>query len=157
MTSVWKADEILPGLFLGQSRDGENYHELKKRNVTHILPVMDFYLRPFSTRDFKYKEVTARDCETENLKPKFEECHAFIDEGRSTGSVLVHCGAGISRSPTIVISYVMKKEGMTLEQAFNFVRKARNFIDPNDGFMDQLKSYEKELFAGNTNRNEKGE
>ena len=50
----------------------------------------------------------------------------------------MHCFGGISRSATIVIAYMMKKEMMNLEEAFNYVKERRDIINPNDGFIKKL-------------------
>ncbi len=42
---------------------------------------------------------------------------SFIDRRRDLGPVLVHCGAGASRSPTIVAGYLITRMGMTLPEA----------------------------------------
>jgi len=55
------------------------------------------------------------------------------------GCVLVHCMAGISRSSTIVIAYLIVRRGWSFEKAYEHVRTARPTIRPNDGFMQQLK------------------
>ena len=60
--------------------------------------------------------------------------NAFLEGGR----VLVHCHAGISRSATTVISYLMKEHGMALNPATQLVRSRRWFINPNPGFVKQL-------------------
>lgn len=53
----------------------------------------------------------------------------------------------MSRSATIVVSYIMKKfPEMTTEKALKFVKNKRPIVSPNDGFLRQLKSYEKILF-----------
>ena len=52
--------------------------------------------------------------------------------------MLVHCYAGISRSATIVISYLMKEHGMSLQAATQLTRSKRWFINPNPGFVKQL-------------------
>lgn len=57
----------------------------------------------------------------------------------------VHCFAGVSRSATIVISFLMKKFEWSLNQALTFTKKRRRYIDPNPGFMRQLRKYEREL------------
>lgn len=56
--------------------------------------------------------------------------------------VLVNCFAGVSRSSTIVIAYIMYKYKLTLEEAYQFVKSKRYIINPNPGFIHQLKSLE---------------
>jgi len=42
--------------------------------------------------------------------------------------------------------YIMKLFGMTLEDAFEFVKSHRDATDPNDGFLEQLKNFEENNF-----------
>ena len=49
-------------------------------------------------------------------------------------TVLVHCFAGVSRSTTIVLAYMMQELGFTLADSLLHVKKQRYFINPNDGF-----------------------
>lgn len=60
---------------------------------------------------------------------------------RIGGRVLVHCVAGVSRSATMVVGYLMHSTGASLNEAMRFVRK-RRFIEPNEGFMMQLAELE---------------
>jgi len=46
----------------------------------------------------------------------------------------VHCAAGVSRSASIVIAYLMKINHWTFENAYSFVKSKRKIIDPNFGF-----------------------
>lgn len=64
--------------------------------------------------------------------------------------MLVHCVAGVSRSATLVIAYLMKFEYMSLRQAFYHVKAVRPIIRPNPGFWRQLIEYEVKLFGRNT-------
>ena len=67
-----------------------------------------------------------------------------IDEGRrKEKGVLVHCQAGISRSATIVIAYLMKHERLTLNDAYKLVKEKRPVISPNLNFMGSLLKFEK--------------
>lgn len=76
----------------------------------------------------------------------FEEASNFIDEARKNDcNILIHCNAGISRSPTIAIAYLMKYERLYLQDAYNFVKRCRPQISPNLNFMGQLVSYENKL------------
>ena len=61
--------------------------------------------------------------------------------------MLVHCNAGVSRSATLVIAYIMKYEGKKFKESFLQVQSARYFIAPNEGFIAQLLQFEKELEA----------
>lgn len=65
----------------------------------------------------------------------------------SVAKVLVHCAAGVSRSTTAVVAYLMKTEGLDVEAALRQVRAKRPFVDPNEGFMAQLALY-KEMGCG---------
>lgn len=72
----------------------------------------------------------------------------LTDEARETGGrVLVHCQAGVSRSPTIVIAYLMKHTRMTMVDSYKFVKSRRLIISPNLNFMGQLVEWETALQA----------
>ena len=58
---------------------------------------------------------------------------------------MVHCHAGVSRSATCVIAYLMQERDMDFDQAFGFASKKRPVIFPNMGFQKQLREFEKLL------------
>lgn len=66
---------------------------------------------------------------------------------RTGGKILVHCEAGISRSPTICMAYLMKTKKLCLEEAFDYIKQRRSLISPNFGFMGQLLQYESEILS----------
>ena len=68
------------------------------------------------------------------------------DEARENGvGVLVHCLAGISRSVTITVAYLMYKEKLSLEDAYEYVRVKKANIAPNFNFMGQLQDFQQQL------------
>jgi hypothetical protein len=58
---------------------------------------------------------------------------------------MVHCLAGVSRSVSLVLAYLVKHCGMAYRQAYDLVKARRKIIHPNDGFIEQLKRFEREL------------
>ena len=64
----------------------------------------------------------------------------FIERARMTGgNTLVHCHAGISRSVSMVIYYMMKKYKYSYEEALSNIRMKRPIANPNPNFARQLK------------------
>ena len=49
--------------------------------------------------------------------------------------ILFHCYAGISRSATLAIAYLVHTNNISLQDAINLVKSKRNIIQPNNGFM----------------------
>jgi protein-tyrosine phosphatase len=65
----------------------------------------------------------------------------FIHKFRQLTNVYVHCYAGVSRSVTIVVAYLMNCCKWNLKTALAFVQTKRIVAKPNDGFIEQLKKY----------------
>lgn len=87
-----------------------------------------------------YFEYDIDDNFNSKLFPVIEICYEFIDSNLNLGNnVLVHCFAGISRSVSFVIYYLMKKKKITFEHAFNIVKSKRPESMPNSNFQRQLR------------------
>ncbi|KNC49011.1 dual specificity protein phosphatase 19 [Thecamonas trahens ATCC 50062] len=66
---------------------------------------------------------------------------AALDAGRP---VLVHCNAGVSRSATAVLAYLIVERGMSYDEAMAMVRAARPASKPNAGFDAALRALDRE-------------
>jgi len=62
-------------------------------------------------------------------------------------NVLIHCAQGRSRSPSIVIGYLMRSKGLSFEAAFEQVKEARDYLQINRGFLRQLRDFETSLLS----------
>ncbi|CAD8075130.1 unnamed protein product [Paramecium sonneborni] len=136
------------GLYLGNLDSAGNGYLLNHYKICSILAAM-------STQEYIYDGnissmfIRVDDADFVNLSQFFQQAFDFIDYHRQFTNVLVHCYAGISRSATIVIAYLMKTFKMSLIQAFKYVQTQRPIINPNPGFMKQLQSFEAQIFCFN--------
>ena len=142
--SANKISMIIPNLYISNEYFSSRKQELASLNICRIVNVTEKCPNYFPD-DFQYLRVPVRDQIGAEINRHFYTASAFIDAGLKEGGVLVHCSAGISRSPTIVASYLMIKYGITSEQALNVLRIHRDIVDVNFGFACSLMMFEKEL------------
>jgi len=65
---------------------------------------------------------------------------------KTNNEILISCSnAGVSRSATVVLGFLMFKYNLSLEDALIIVKKARPCVKPNEGFLQQLRDNEKQL------------
>jgi protein-tyrosine phosphatase len=69
----------------------------------------------------------------------------MTDMRKEKRNILIHCAAGISRSSTFTIAYLMKDREMPFHKALDYVKERRRWINPNSGFRRQLIDYNQEL------------
>ena len=77
----------------------------------------------------------AEDHESFELDRYFDSGTNFIYNNLKTTNVLVHCYAGVSRSASLVLAFLMKHHKLSLKDAFRKVKSVRTQIDPNEGFI----------------------
>jgi dual specificity phosphatase 10 len=74
----------------------------------------------------------------------FDRAADFIAEVLQQTNLMVHCLAGVSRSVSLVIAFLIKHRAMTYQEAYGLVKAKRRIIHPNDGFISQLKAFEQQ-------------
>lgn len=133
---------ILPGLYIGGIDCVRNVKKIEALKISYILSVLDeeHELQPISTLTH-YKRLIITDDPKSDLLSSFPTCIAFIEEGRTTGNVLVYSNAGVSRSSTIIMSYIMASEKLDCPKAFRLLKTAYKKACPNEGFQKQLKLF----------------
>lgn len=57
------------------------------------------------------------------------------------GRVLVHCGAGLSRSPAVCAAYLRRYAGMSAGQALGLLARRRPGADPWDGYLKEIDAW----------------
>eukprot|EP00998_Keelungia_sp_KM082_P007356 NODE_3556_length_878_cov_54.745672_g3534_i0.p1 GENE.NODE_3556_length_878_cov_54.745672_g3534_i0~~NODE_3556_length_878_cov_54.745672_g3534_i0.p1 ORF type:complete len:206 (+),score=2.63 NODE_3556_length_878_cov_54.745672_g3534_i0:120-737(+) len=136
------ATEIVPQhLFLGTSSDAENVPLLRANNITYILNTAKECQLSLPS-EFRILQFPLEDNSDAPIATYFDQAFNFIEEARHAGvGVLVHCRRGISRSAAITIAYLMRRDGFRFDLAFEFVKRKREVINPNLGFVLALEQY----------------
>ena len=132
-------NQITENIYLGNMDAAFDIKKLKKLGIRKILTVMSAFGNHFPENAFIHKTIEVDDDYNTNLIQYFKECLLFID---GYDKVFVHCAAGMSRSPTIVIAYLMWKKKLFLNDAIKFVKNKRPEISPNLNFMKQLQIFQ---------------
>lgn len=85
----------------------------------------------------------ASDTPDQNISQYFPVCNDFIHAARlRNGNVLIHCLAGMSRSVTVAVAYIMSVTQLSWKEALKVVRTGRSVANPNLGFQVQLQEFE---------------
>jgi protein-tyrosine phosphatase len=140
-----KASKITDEIYQGNFESAKNKEYLLTLGITHILVAGK--LEKCHPHDFVYRTYDIDDLYTENIMKYFEDGYKFIDECIIKGGrILIHCAAGISRSSTFTLCYLMKKHLLTYDEAYKILKKGRSIAFPNPGFQMQLCDwYDKEV------------
>lgn len=132
-------------LYLGDLFDANNRVNIKNKGITSIICVAEGLkiIKP-EVNVYTFNIQDNYECD---ISLYFDEIGSIIQKEKT---VLVNCMAGISRSSTIVIAYLMKYYNLNLREAFLYVRDRRHLICPNKSFMNYLIDYEYKLFGKNS-------
>ncbi|KAM6056207.1 dual specificity protein phosphatase 1 isoform 1-T1 [Chlamydotis macqueenii] len=141
--------EILPFLYLGSAYHASRKDMLDALGITALINVSANCPNHFEGH-YRYKSIPVEDNHKADISSWFNEAIDFIDSVKNDGGrVFVHCQAGISRSATICLAYLMRTNRVKLDEAFEFVKQRRSIISPNFSFMGQLLQFESQVLAPN--------
>uniref|UniRef100_A0A3Q3FAV9 Dual specificity phosphatase 19a n=1 Tax=Labrus bergylta TaxID=56723 RepID=A0A3Q3FAV9_9LABR len=122
---------VKPFLLLGSQDAAHDFSTLRKHKVSHILNVA-FGVENVFPDLFIYRTVSIMD---------HPDADILLHMKTAKGVVLVHCNAGVSRAPAVVIGCLMSCEGLSFDAALSLVKSARPASSPNPGFLEQLRKY----------------
>ncbi|KAG2433478.1 hypothetical protein HYH02_012596 [Chlamydomonas schloesseri] len=130
---------VIPGsLYLGSYDTASRSELLRAMGITHILNTWPSNPALFKN-SFTYHTVTSTPVD-------FQECHNFLDTVlNKEQKVLVYCMTGVSRSPSVVIAYLMKKRGWRLAESYKWVKDKRQTINIKEEDVKRLQEYEVQL------------
>jgi atypical dual specificity phosphatase len=134
--------QIFPNLWITCGGSAREFDFLRENEITHILNCAE-------EEPMRYpKYVTAIHIPmTDDEDPL---AYNQIIQGaqilavwmNADANTIVHCKAGISRSVTVVLAWLIIYKNYTYKDAFKFLQTKRNFIYPNDFYRKLLKDLE---------------
>lgn len=133
-------DQIEHNLWLGSYPSNQHLPLLRKNSIKSILTIDVLPLKQPLFSEFACKFIYMLDEQNENILDSLDEAIDFINKQLLLGGVYVHCTAGISRSATIIIAFLMQKHRYIYDEAIAVVLKTRN-VSPNIGFVTQLRLF----------------
>lgn len=119
--------EVNPQLFIGKAKLATNpdvLHELGIASIVKLYEAPPIWPSGFTLLDTPFEDGTDVASEV------FQRTDQFIGEQIAAGNrVAVVCGAGISRSATVILSYLVSA-GMPLHDAYLLLRSKHTYIEP---------------------------
>ena len=75
--------------------------------------------KPEFISDANFLRIPVNDGHAAKILPFFDVAYRFIEKCRKANcNVLIHCLAGISRSPTLAIAYLMRYKNLKSDDAY---------------------------------------
>ena len=130
--------EVLPNIFVGNSLDALSKRELQDVGVELIICAARDH--PCEFRDsLDYLEFPLLDDETDNVLLYIDSAYQHIKQVK--GKVLIHCVQGVSRSVAIITGFLMKRDRLTFDEAYEIIVHAYPEARIADNFAQQLRDY----------------
>ncbi|KAA8533226.1 hypothetical protein F0562_033241 [Nyssa sinensis] len=149
-----ECSRIADHIYLGSDAVAKNREILRDNGITHVLNCVGFVCPEYFNNDLVYKTLWLQDSPSEDITSILYDVFDYFEDVREQdGRVLVHCCQGVSRSTSLVIAYLMWREGQSFEDAFQYVKAARGVTNPNMGFACQLLQCQKRVHAVPTSPN----
>ncbi|XP_004379003.1 dual specificity protein phosphatase 18 [Trichechus manatus latirostris] len=148
--SVSGLSQVTSSLYISSGAAANNKLMLSTHQITTVINVS---MGVVNTRykDIQYMHVPVADSPISRLCDFFDPIADHIHSVEmKQGRTLLHCTAGVSRSATLCLAYLMKYHAMSLLDAHTWTKSCRPIIRPNSGFWEQLIHYEFQLFGKNT-------
>ncbi|XP_043724719.1 protein-tyrosine-phosphatase MKP1-like [Telopea speciosissima] len=143
-----ECSRIADHIYLGSDAVARNREILRQNGITHVLNCVGFVSPEYFKNDLIYKTLWLQDSPSEDITSILYDVFDYFEDVREQGGrVLVHCCQGVSRSTSLVIAYLMWRDGQSFEDAFQFVKAARGITNPNMGFACQLLQCQKRVHA----------
>jgi protein-tyrosine phosphatase len=138
--------EIIPGIYLGNAYNANNFAILSKLNIKVIVNVSTEFNNTYEKdTDIKYIQIPIRDDADHHLnKHSIKQVFEFLDlyaPYDENNAVLFHCYMGSSRSASITLAYLIHHYKYNFTDALSLVKERRNIVNINVNFLNDIRNY----------------
>jgi len=145
--------EINEQIWIGSYADSNNKQFLNERRIKYILCCGEEFIKPIDMDTWYRIPVVDNKADDKTLE-QFMEGAAKLDEWTKEGHrVMVHCMAGVSRSVSVVITYLIMYKGWSLELALTHIGLRRPAANPHPLYMSILKDLKPTFYKAAILRN----
>ena len=131
MTQVWER------LFIGGLADAEELADDNPFGITAVVSLSEIPVE-CKREGVSYLHIPVED-ESPVPVRQFDRILDALTENIRWGIVLLHCGVGVSRAPSLAATYMDACGYMGIDVALNQIRKLRPFISPSTVLVSSLK------------------
>lgn len=128
---------VEPGFYFGSQDPAVNIDILRSNDIRHVISIgvnLDVKFKGIN-----YHFINLMDLPETNISEALKACLTIIRDSQSE-NVFLHCNAGVSRSASVAIAYLMVRRNLSYEEAYQNIKSIRGCIKPNEGFVEQLKN-----------------
>ena len=133
MTQIWER------LFVGSLQDAQR---LSRRNSNRIATVISLSEQCVEKKaaGVRYIHLPIEDDEPVPVRP-FNAVMDAIALNIRQGNVLVHCGVGTSRAPSLTAAYLHRVGYKHMDSAIEEIRQVRPIIDPSTTLLNSIRRH----------------
>jgi len=138
--------EVISGkLYLGCEDKAGSERELLSIGITHILSVTS---RVNPIKGIEHEHFVMSDMGRTELNYVLEKVYPFMERAQQAKNKLfVHCKLGQNRSPTLVLSFLMKSKRLTLYESHKMLKEMRPVVQIHQSYAKMLLKLEMDLFG----------
>lgn len=150
------ASKILDFLHLGSVHDAQDVNFLSRNDIAFIINVSteeywaaneNVVVYTFRIEDNINADISVHFSQSTIV---IEKVRRMYYEAKKKGlahapRILVHCQKGRSRSPTLVLAYLIARNGWSVAEALEYVSKRRKDVEPNYAFLEALRHLQESL------------
>ena len=139
-----ECNHIIDNIYLSNYKSSLDKSFLISNNFTHIINCAygSKLFTPSNFSEIIYYNIDLKDDVDVNLTNIIINFINFLKEvsQNKNNKILIHCAEGVSRSPALVVAYLMWKYNMDSKTVIDIIKEKRKFVDINLGFLFQLEN-----------------